>query len=243
MKNIFWLIILSLNMTNAYSQKTITFPSLDGLPITADLYKGKTSDPYLILFHQAGYSRGEYKETAGKFVKLGYYCLAVDLRSGGEVNFIQNKTAEAAREKELPTDYIDAKQDMQAAIDYCYKRSNTQVIILGSSYSASLCLLLAKENPHVKAVIAFSPGEYFENKNFIRDTINGLSKPVFAASSAGEFPYLKDLFSKTDQNSLTLFKPSKGSGVHGSKALWQNNGSNNEYWLALMMFFSQIKGK
>lgn len=228
-------------MTNIYAQKTITFPSQDGLILTADLYESKTDDPYMLLFHQAGYSRGEYRETAEKFVKFGYNCLAVDLRSGGEVNFIHNKTAEVAYEKGLPTDYIDARQDMQAAVEFCYKLSNKPVIVVGSSYSASLSLILAKENSHIKAVIVFSPGEYFENKNMIRETIQGLSKPVFAASSLSEYTYMKDLFSKIDQTALTLFKPSKGEGIHGSKALWQNNESNNEYWLALMLFFSHLK--
>ena len=225
----------------AFAQRTITFPSLDNLPVTADLYENKRSDPYILLFHQAGYSRGEYKETAEKFVKLGYNCIAVDLRSGNEVNFIKNKTAETAIEKNLPTDYLDAKQDIQAAIEYAIKISNKAIIILGSSYSASLCLLLAKKYNQIKAVIAFSPGEYFNNPNLIRDSIEGLKIPIFAASSENEFSYMQELFSKVNQSNLTLFKPAKGKGVHGSKALWENNSTNNEYWLALMLFFSQLK--
>jgi dienelactone hydrolase len=225
---------------DAKAQKTINFPSLDGLPITADLYEGKKSDPYLILFHQARFSRGEYKETAEKFLKLGYNCLAVDQRSGNEVNFVKNKTAEAAAEKGLPTEYLDAKQDMQAAINYVSKISDKPVVLFGSSYSASLCLILAKENENVKAVIAFSPGEYFNNLS-IAKTIHGIKIPIFAASSSDEFPYMKNMFDTAGLKNANLFKPSKGKGIHGSKALWENNPENNEYWLALMMFFSQLK--
>jgi dienelactone hydrolase len=225
----------------AFAQKTITFPSLDGLTVTADLYESKKTDPYIVLFHQARFSRGEYKETAEKLLKLGYNCLAVDLRSGGEVNFVKNKTAEAAIAKGLPVEYMDAKQDMQAAIEYAFKQSKKPVVIFGSSYSASLSLLLAKENKHINAVIVFSPGEYFEKENMIRDTIRGLSKPIFAASSSTEFPYMKELFSKVDQNNLTLFSPSKGKGDHGSKVLWTGGADSKEYWLSLMMFFDQIK--
>lgn len=241
MRKILSFALVNLVVMNACTQKTITFKSLDGLPVTADLYESKKNDPYLVLFHQADYSRGEYKETAEKFVKLGYNCLAVDLRSGDEVNFVKNKTAEIAREKGLPTEYLDAKQDMEAAIDYAFKQSQKPVIIFGSSYSASLCLILAKEKTNINAVIAFSPGEYFEKGNFIRDTIQGLAKPIFAASSISEYSYMKELFSKVNQGNLTIFKPSKGSGVHGSKALWENNSNNNEYWLALLLFFDQIK--
>ena len=241
MKYIFILLTLCLITMETQAQKTITFKSLDGLTITADFYESKKNDPYLLLFHQARFSRGEYKETADRFVKLGYNCLAVDLRSGDEVNFVKNKTAEAAREKGLSTEFTDAKQDMQAAIDFAHQISKKPVVIFGSSYSASLSLLLANNNPAVSAIIAFSPGEYFGKENLIRDTIKGMSKPVFAASSKTEYPYMKELLSKIDQNNLSLFSPSKGKGEHGSKALWATNSSSNEYWLALMMFFNQIK--
>jgi pimeloyl-ACP methyl ester carboxylesterase len=241
MKKITWLVLLNLIIMGAIAQKTITFPSLDGLTITADFYESKKTDPYIVLFHQARFSRGEYKETADKLLKLGYNCLAVDLRSGGEVNFVKNETAGAAQLKGLPTEYLDAKQDMQAAIDFAYKQSKKPVVIFGSSYSASLSLLLAKENNNINAVIVFSPGEYFNKENMIRDTIQGLSKPIFASSSSTEFPYMKELLSKVDQNNLTLFSPSKGKGDHGSKVLWGSNPDNSEYWLSLMMFFNQIK--
>jgi dienelactone hydrolase len=241
MRKYLLVIILYLIVMETQAQKTITFKSLDGLIITADFYESKNTDPYLVLFHQARFSRGEYKETADRFVKLGYNCLAVDLRSGNEVNFVKNKTAEAAREKGLSTEFTDAKQDMQSAIEYAYSLSRKPVIVFGSSYSASLSLLLANNNPAISAVIVFSPGEYFGKDNLVRDTIKGMSIPVFAASSASEYPYMKELLSKIDQNNLTLFCPSKGKGEHGSKALWEKCPENKEYWLALMMFFNQIK--
>lgn len=223
------------------AQKTITFPSIDKLTITADLYESKSADPYIVLFHQANSSRGEYKETAERFVKLGYNCLAVDLRSGDEINYVKNMTAEAAIEKNLVVGYMEAMQDMEAAILYAIRQSNQTVVVLGSSYSASLSLILAKKISQIKAVIAFSPGEYFNKPNMIRDTITGLNIPIFAASSENEFPYMKELFSKVNQDNLTLFKPTKGKGVHGSKSLWENNPTNNEYWLALMTFFGKLK--
>jgi len=48
--------------------KQIEIDSLDGLKITADLYM-KSSDkaqPFIVLCHQAGWSRGEYREIAPK---------------------------------------------------------------------------------------------------------------------------------------------------------------------------------
>ncbi len=243
-KNLFsinYLALLFLSLNNINAQQTITFPSKDKVIVTADYYEHSPYSSYIVMFHQAGYSRGEYKETAEKFKKLGYNCLAVDLRSGNEVNYIINKTALDAHEKGLTTTYFNSILDIQAAIEYACNKSRKPVIVVGSSYSASLCLLLARTNPQIKAVIAFSPGEYFGKENFIRDSISGLDMPIFAACTTDEYPFVKELLSKVNQNKLTLFKPSKGKGKHGSSALWQNNPSNNEYWLAIMLFFDQIK--
>jgi len=45
-------------------QKRVTFLSCDSLEITADLYKFGRNTNYAIFFHQAGSSRGEYKDIA-----------------------------------------------------------------------------------------------------------------------------------------------------------------------------------
>lgn len=226
------------------AQTKITFPASDQLTVTADFYGnekvGKTAT-WVLLFHQAGYSRGEYRETAARIVKLGYNCLAVDLRSGEEVNFIRNETASEAIKKKLPTSYLDAKKDILAAIEYAFEKIKTPVILFGSSYSASLALVVAKNNPKVKAVVAFSPGEYFENSLNVQSSLEGFDKPVFAAVSKKEYPYLETMLTNVTKDKM-LFQPQSGEGEHGSKALWKSNKSSSEYWMALVSFLkAQLK--
>lgn len=237
-----YLILLSLFPIMGFAQQTITFPSSDGLSVTASLYVQDKSFPFIILFHQANYSRGEYIETAPRLMKLGYNCLAVDLRSGKEVNFIQNETATRAREKILSTNYLDAEKDMLAAIEFL-KQSNKKgkFILFGSSYSASLALKIAKNNPSVSAVVAFSPGEYFQPQLSIKKQIAGLDKPLFIACTSNEYPFVKELFSDVSDNLITWWTPSKGAGTHGSSALWQSNAGNGECWLSLLIFFKNLK--
>lgn len=235
---IFVLILSMCSMTDA-QQKT-TFPSSDGLTITADLYVQDKSNPYIILFHQANYSRGEYIETAPRLLKLGYNCLAVDLRSGKEVNFIQNETAAAAREKHLGTEYLDAEKDMLAAIEYIKKMSKERVILLGSSYSASLTMRISKNNPSVKAAIVFSPGEYFA-KIKLKEEIANFDKPLFIGSTASEYPYIKEMVADINSNFISWFVPSKTKGIHGSRALWSTSPENEECWMALLQFFRKMK--
>ena len=222
------------------AQQTVTFPSLDEVTITADKYVVSTQKPYLILLHQAGYSRGEYRETAPKLANLGFNCLAVDLRSGNEVNFIKNQTAKDAKEKGKPNQYLDAQKDITAAINYVASISKKPIILIGSSYSASLALVEATNNFKVKALVVFSPGEYFNEELNVKKATSMLYVPVLATCSRMEFEPMKEMLDHLKPNHLTLFKPSK-EGVHGSRALWESNPNHEEYWMALTQFFSQLK--
>ncbi|MCE3280588.1 MAG: hypothetical protein K0S44_2779 [Bacteroidetes bacterium] len=220
-------------------QETITFPSKDGLTITADEYITQDTMPYMILCHQAGFSRGEYVYTAPRFQKFGYNCLAIDARSGKEVNGITNETAVLALNKKKPTGFLDTEQDILAAIDYAFKKSKKKVILVGSSYSASLVLKIASASDKVKAVIAFSPGEYFGTKLNIKDAIKNLDKPVFVTSSKSESAEVSLLMK--DVKNKSQFQPSN-AGDHGSKALWKESNPNyHEYWLSLLMFMRGIQ--
>ena len=224
------------------AQEKVTFTAEDGLDVTADLYEVDKDKPYIIMFHQAGSSRGEYRPIANKMLKFGYNCLAVDLRSGGEMNYIQNHTALLAIQKGYSVDYLSSKKDIEAAINWIKQRSDKPVVLLGSSFSASLCLLEAKNNQDVKAVVAFSPGEFFTPELSVESAISDLEKPVFVASSKREYPYIDTLLTNVSSVNKTLFAPSEG-GEHGAKSLWKSNSNNEEYWLALTMFFSKINKK
>ena len=69
--------------------KSIDFATAGAIKARADLYEPKSpSSTLILLFHQAGWSRGEYRELAPGLTKLGYRVMAVDQRSGGAVNGI-----------------------------------------------------------------------------------------------------------------------------------------------------------
>ncbi len=229
--------------TTLNAQQTVTFTATDGVKVTADLYVSSTKKPYIILLHQAGYSRGEYREIAPRLVNLGYNCLAVDLRSGNEVNFVKNQTAIEAKNRNLPTEYINSQPDIKAAIDYVASKSTKPIILLGSSYSASLALIEATDNFKVKAVVVFSPGEYFDDTEFVKKSTQKLFVPTLALCSKAEFTDMEKLLSHVPKRHLNLFRPSSGQGVHGAKALWDSNSSSSEYWMALSQFFGTLKVK
>ncbi len=222
--------------------ETIQFPAEDGLLVTADLYQWHSDDaPFIVLFHQAGWSRGEYKEIAPKLGKLGYNCMAVDQRSGKAVNEVSNETAKLAKSKKLDTAYLDALPDMRAALRLVKSRyPKAKRIAWGSSYSSALVLFLAGEEPELMdAVLSFSPGEYFvkqgKSKTFIKSAASKIKAPVFITSSKSEHKSWKAIFAAIPSEKKASFLPST-KGNHGSRALWAKHKDADDYWEAVKAF-------
>lgn len=237
--------IISLYCVERKSYETITFPSGDGVKITADLYMSHLLDvPFIILFHQAGWSRGEYREIAPKLNKIGFNVMAVDLRSGNVVNEVVNKTSKQAVAAKKPTTYLDAYRDMVAALKYADKEySKGKLMVWGSSYSASLVLKLANEYPKkIDGVLAFAPGEYFvklgKSKKFIAKATDFINCPVFITSAKDEKPRWIKIFEEIPSKSKHSFLP-KTEGNHGSRALWEEFPDNKDYWAAVKAFLDK----
>jgi pimeloyl-ACP methyl ester carboxylesterase len=226
--------------SNVIRVKTITFDSSDGLKITADEYIIAPDNPYILLFHEQGSSRGEYHTIARRLCKMNYNCLAVDLRNGGNKSRVSNETVRRCRNSKCATGIDDIGGDVEAAIEYIKGKSELPVILFGSGANASLSLKMAVENEHVRAVVALSPGEYFMPTLKIQDTISGLKKPVFITSSKSEFPYITELASGLEDEYATLFEPKQGEGHRGTESLSVNYDDNTEYWVALILFFREL---
>lgn len=217
----------------------IEFSAPDGLTITADSYEVMPGEKYVLLCHQAGSSRGEFVDIAKKLNVLGYNCLAIDQRSGEKCNNIINQTALKAKEKKLKTDYLDAQQDIEAAIDYIFGHSGKKIIVVGSSYSAGLVLKMAKASSKISAIALFSPGEYFDGINLQKEC-SGLTVPLFATSSKEETKDLKTLLEGIKNDYKTIFEP-KSKGEHGCMAMWPDSPCKDEYWNAFQAFLEKIK--
>ena len=237
-----FVLILStgLNSFTVIRKITVTFEASDGLIITADNYINSIENPYIILLHEQNSSRGEFSNIARRLCKMDYNCLAVDLRNGGFSSSISNETVKRCLASKCPTDYYDVEKDMLASIYYAYELSGKPVILFGSGANGSLSLKLGKSSELVRAVVAFSPGEYFLPELSIEDTIAGMAKPVFIASGKPEIPYVEQLASNIDEDYKTLFKPQLGEGLRGTASLNPKNENNSEYWLALLLFFKDL---
>ena len=227
---------------SAQTKETVFFKSEDGVQITSDLYMTDDKNaPFIILFHQAMFSRGEYLEIAPKLNKMGYNCISIDQRSGLKVNNVVNETHKSAKVMGLNTKYPDAFPDLQASVEYINKNySPGKLIVWGSSYSASLVFILAVKNKEIDGVLAFSPGEYFKFENkMIQEWIKEVKCPVFITSSRDESSECKKIFNSAS-NSLNKQYIPEHKGFHGSKALWESKKGYENYWKHVNLFLSKI---
>ncbi|NQV31027.1 MAG: alpha/beta hydrolase [Candidatus Marinimicrobia bacterium] len=223
--------------------ETVILKGVDGLILKADVYESDAVDaPVILLFHQARYSRGEYRTIAPRLNQLGFTCIAIDQRSGDAVKGVKNDTYAQAIELGLGTQYIDAYPDLQIALKHVKETYTTRkLIVWGSSYSAALVLVLANEYPaDIAGLVAFSPGAYFSyEKISMVDYAHQLTCPVFMTSSREEASSVQPLYDAIRGDDKTFFIPEE-EGQHGSKALWSNNRGNENYWEAIESFLKRI---
>lgn len=224
-----------------YLPTKVEFTAPDGLTISGNLYEIDKNKPIILLMHQAGYNRIEYADIAPKLNELGYNCLAMDLRSGGDFAGKPNNTNTRAIEKGLQPKMIDAQQDVVAAINYLHKKYNQKVIVWGSSFSSSLALLEGHDNDKVKGIISFSPGDYFgDEATSLNAVFSKITKPYLVTSSKAEVETLKALISNSNQSEHQQQFIPTSNGFHGSRALWEGQKGAEEYWTVVKAFLSKI---
>ena len=234
--------LVSLSLLFQTTFEEVSFSSKDGVTVTGDLYKVHDhTAPFILLFHQAGSSRGEYREIAPKLNAMGFNCLALDQRSGNAMNGVKNITVASARRSAKSTSFLDAYQDMEAALAYVKENFATgKVIIWGSSYSSSLVFRLAAEHAQeVHGILSFSPGEYFSSlgNDYIQGFAKDVNQPLFVTSTKNEKGSWWKIYEKVPSENKTYFLPESG-GNHGARALWEKSQGHQRYWEAVDNFLT-----
>lgn len=194
----------------------------------------------LVLYHQARSSKGEYRPIVPHLKELGYNCLSVDLCFGGVCREVKNQAARAAPNATA----LDSIDDILDSIQWAREHhAQGKVVAWGSSFSASLALVLATQHAGlVDGVIAFSPGEYFaaegKSASWVQESVTTLQLPVFVAAARGEEHDWKALFEAIPAATKQSFVPTS-AGTHGSRALWEESPDHALYWTAVEGFLKQ----
>ncbi|MDC0257579.1 hypothetical protein OAK35_02435 [Crocinitomicaceae bacterium] len=231
----------SIESTAEFPEK-ITFPSLDGLAVTANLYEIASDNPVIVLCHQARFNKAEYHGIAERLNTLGFSCMAIDQRSGGPVVEYQNDTNLAAVKAGKEVDFLDAEQDIRAAVKFASEKYKRKVILWGSSYSSSLVPFVAADMDEVSAFVSFSPGDYYQpEKESLVTILKDFEKPMFLTSSKREAVELSKLVQEIGLNQNEVQFIPESAGHHGSRALWVNQDGGEEYWQAITAFLNERK--
>lgn len=226
-----------------FKGETVQFESKDGVQITADVYQiNNASAPWIILFHQGNYSRGEYRPIAPELNKLGFNCIAIDQRSGNTINGVDNQTRLEASKLNKGTRYFHAYIDMEIGLQYVKSNFKPKTLLVwGSSYSASLVMVLGKQYQNeIDGIVAFSPPALEYENIQVNEYAKGVKCPVFIASSSSEQEDAKEIHTLIQNSNKKIFAPETG-GLHGSKSLWECSERYQDYWTALQPFLNQFK--
>lgn len=220
-----------------------TIVARDGVAIAANVYANASpTAPVILLFHEAGSNKDEYDSIAPRLVLAGYAAIAIDQRSGGDLFGSTNATV-ARRGHEAP--YLEVVRDMDATLAYARRAfPHARVYAWGSSYSAALVFAFAARHPHeIAAVLAFSPGEYFANKQFVRSAARRVRVPVFVDSAADpqEERAAHEIAAAVRAKIVVDYVPR--AGVHGSATLRDDADSAGaaENWDAVMAFLERVR--
>jgi dienelactone hydrolase len=223
--------------------EAVSFAASDHVQVFGDYYSaGLPSKPLILLFHQAGSNRGEYATIGPMLAALGFNALAIDQRSGGTRWGRANETVEHIGRS---VGYDEAVRDLEAAVAWARASGHSGPIVAwGSSYSAALVFLLAAGHPQdIKAILAFSPGEYLSGTMSVRDAAAQLSIPIFVTSAKDpeEIAQAAAILEAAHSINKVQFVP-RLEGVHGSSTLRadRNPKGAEENWIAVREFLARL---
>jgi alpha-beta hydrolase superfamily lysophospholipase len=222
----------------AADSEAVRLKAADGVTVFGRRYNAEKPRALILLFHQAGSSKDEYATIAPRLVTAGYSALAIDQRAGGGL-YGMNETANALGHD---ADYLDARPDLQAALDWA-RTQHLPIILWGSSYSSSLIFPLAADHPQgIIGLLSFSPGEYFDSdKHLIATAAAKVRVPVFIASTRAELSDADPIMAALPRNAANVrFVPDHG--VHGSSTLIaaKNPAGAEANWRAVRAFLNRI---
>jgi pimeloyl-ACP methyl ester carboxylesterase len=215
-----------------YPAEKIQFKAKDGLSITGNLYEVDPSAPVILLCHSGGGNKVEYADIAPKLNAKGFNALAIDQRSGGTFAGQDNETFQRANAEGLETEFADAQQDIEAAIDFLADKYNKKVTLWGSSYSAALSLFIVQQNEYLNGLILFSPGDYLANvKGSLKGELTSIDIPFLITSTQEEANNITSvLLHEVSLSENQIQHIPSFEGFHGVRALWEGQEGSEEYW-------------
>lgn len=239
-----WIIAIAISMCSCITLRAQTGPQPielradDGVAISGFVYNADHPRAVVLLFHQANSSKEEYATIAPRLVAAGFTALAIDQRSGGSL-YGHNETAAGLH---TTPSYDQAKPDLLAALEWGVMQ-HLPVVLWGSSYSAALVFEVAAEHPsEVRAVVAFSPGEYLKDPRSVGHAAARVNVPIYvtSSSSAEEVRAAGTILAASPAKVKTQYVPRYG--VHGASTLIESRDPEGaaDNWAHVLAFLNAL---
>jgi pimeloyl-ACP methyl ester carboxylesterase len=198
------LLLITLLSGQAVAGEAMTLRTADNVTVYGTLTQTRAhNDKVLLLFHQAGASHHEYDP------------LAIDQRSGGSRFGGPNRTVQALGKS---ADYLDAAPDLDAALAWARDKHYGTIVGVGSSYSSALVILLAANHPPgLTAIASFSPGEYLDDKNLIKNAAAKVTVPFYITTDPAEAANVAAVLRNAHGSNIIHYLPK--AGIHGASTL------------------------
>lgn len=241
----FYLALSLCSMAISAQEHQVTTRTTDGVTVFGQTYYSNLdkTTPLILLFHQGGSNgRGEYSDIIPHFNRAGFRAIAWDQRSGGETYGNINRTVSELGDS-VAKGYCDAYPDLVAALEFVKQNELAdKVVVLGSSYSASLVVRLAAEHQDsVSGVVSFSPASGGPMADCrARKWINNLNQPFLVFRPESEM-------SRESSQQQKVILTAAGAefkviehGVHGASSLLDSR-TGHPMQGAREMLFTWIK--
>lgn len=168
-------------------KKPVTFTSEDGATLAGDLYLAGPEAPAVVLVHRLFGDRSEFAPLV-ELLRRGdqrYTVLAFDLRGHGD-----SKEPEQDPKSKKPARRDDSKAELRADVDAAIRHvleagggKAPGVVLVGSSFGATLVSLVAFERARVTALALVSPGASIRGVDIYRPYSEVRNLPTFIAAA------------------------------------------------------------
>ena len=206
--------------------KDVSLETSDGVKIAATWYPGDRGKPGLVLIHQLGHNRSDWRSFAFDCQEKGYYVLAIDLRGHGQSTEGKNGR-KLDFQKFTETDYGDMKFDVAAGVQWLLKEGSAdpkKIGIVGASIGANHALLFAATGKTpIKTVVLLSPGIEYRGVNVTSAAQRYAGTALFVAMTGDEYSVRssKELAQSAGSNAAVKIFSGKdhGTNMFGSSDL------------------------
>ena len=161
----------------------LTLTSADGVTLAATLYPaGVPHAPGVILIPMRGTGRESWAPFALRAQRVGYVCLALDLRGQGDS---VSKNGERINFTFTRDNWLGAVKDVETAKNALVDRGadSENIVLAGASIGANLVLHYALRDKNIAAIVLVSPGLDYSGVTTEKEIVSYGKRPTLLVAA------------------------------------------------------------